>query len=941
MERGGEAGALTQHRPVVDGLVGREEELARVDSFLVSSHVMTMVLEGEAGIGKTVLWEAGVAAARSNDFRVLACRPVAAEASLSYVALGDLFAPVLEETLSLLPPPQRRALELALLLRQPGDRPPDGRAIGLALVAVLKGLARSSGLLVAIDDAHWVDPASAIPLEFAVRRLEGDQVKVLATVRVEEKRTAALRFDRSFDQGVVERVDVSPLSLGAIRRLLGSRLDVSLSRPVLLRVHEASGGNPLFALEVARALGQGDRLEASRRVEVPDDLDELLGARLARLPRRVLDVVAAAAAMSDPTVSALSTVADGDREGVVADLDAAAAAGITELDDGRVRFTHPLLASSAYWRLDDAARRRLHHRLATVASDVEERARHLALAAAGPDEEVADTLEAAAVHAAARGAAGAAAELTELALRLTPPHHFSASRRRQVQTAERYFDVGDLVRAREILEALRRELESGPERVDVLILLARAEQDNLEAQGDLLEEALGDAAGDPARLARVRRGLAEAAAARGDQQGALAHARAAIVSAEQSNDTALLAATLAYVALFETFLGEITPGLLERAVELEPTAGYLSAYESPGVVLAYRFLYQDRVDEARHWFEVAAANARTHDDFTAQLTLLLHLTEVELIAGNWELASAMAADGLELAEQLDSDHYRSALLYVAAKADANLGHVDAAHDHASEGVSLAREVKTEVYEFNNQRVLGFVALSLRDYAGAVAALEPLLAFGLASSRSGLCALLPDLVEALVGAGDVARARELVEILERNVAEFRRPTAMAAASRCRGMVQSAENHLETAMVAFHDALRSYEPVANPLERARTLLALGETQRRARQRRAARQTLEIALEEFEQLDAPLWGELARRELARIGGRAPSAGGLTPTEEQVAALVVEGYTNREAASSLHVSEHTIEGHLSRIYAKLGVTSRTELAYHLTRDRRDGAHR
>jgi DNA-binding CsgD family transcriptional regulator len=238
-------------------------------------------------------------------------------------------------------------------------------------------------------------------------------------------------------------------------------------------------------------------------------------------------------------------------------------------------------------------------------------------------------------------------------------------------------------------------------------------------------------------------------------------------------------------------------------------------------------------------------------------------------------------------------------------------------------------------------VLGFVALSLRDYHRAVATLEPLLGLGLASSRSGLCALLPDLIEALVGAGQVARARELVEVLERNATDFLRPSAAAAASRCRGIVESAENNMESALVSFQDALRSHEPVANPFERARTLLALGETQRRERKRRVARQTLETALSVFEQLGAPLWAELARRELARIGGRAPSAGGLTPTEEQVAAIVAEGYTNREAADSLHVSEHTIEGHLSRIYAKLGVTSRTELAYHLTRVHRDGAHR
>jgi DNA-binding CsgD family transcriptional regulator len=919
--------------PVAAGLVGREEEVARLRGFVVSADGVTaMLVEGEAGIGKTALWEMGVAAARDVGHRVLDCRPVAAEAALSYAALGDLVVPVLEETLAVLPPPQRQALEVALLLREPGARRPDGRAIGLALATLLQVLARSSAVLVAIDDAQWVDPASATPVGFAVRRLEGDRVKVLATVRVGDKRTAALRLDRVFGDRA-QRVRLGPLSLGATHRLLRSRLGVVLPRPALLRVFEASGGNPLFALEIARAVGRGGRLEAGRRLAVPDDLDELLGARLARLPGHVLDVVVAAAAMSEPTVSTLSAVAGRDREAVLADVDAAAAVGITELEGDRVRFTHPLLASSAYWHVDAAARRRLHRRLAAVTSDLEEQARHLALAAAGPDDEVAGALEAAAIQAAKRGAVVAAVELAELAVGLTPTSCPSASRRRRVQTAEWYLETGDPGRARQILETLATELPTGAERVDAMILLARAQQDDIEAQRQLLESALPDAAADPARLARVRRGLAEGVASGGDLRGALAHAHAAVAAAEQSNDAAVLVSSLAAVGLFETFLGEITPGLLERAVELEPTVSHLSVYESPSVVLAYQFFYQDRLDDARHWFEVAVSRARATDDFTAQATLLLHLAEVEVMAGNWERAAALAADGLELAEQLDSDHYRAALLYVAARVDAQLGHVDAARTRASDGVMLARAVGSEVYELNNQRVLGFVHLSLRDHAGAVAALEPLLGLSAGLGRMALCALLPDLIEALVGVDDVARARELVEVLEHNAEEFLRPTVRAVARRCRAMVGAADHQMEQALASFNDAVGAHDPVANPFEHARTLLALGQTQRRARHRRAARQTLETARDAFQQLGASLWADMARAELARIGGREPSAGGLTPTEERVAALVAEGYTNRQAASALHLSEHTVEGHLSRIYAKLGVSSRTELAHHLAR--------
>lgn len=924
--RPGEAGPAA-------GIVGREAELALLRDFLHSTRATVLVIEGEAGIGKTTLWTAGVAEARSAGSLVLACRPSAAEAELSYGALGDLVGPYLGDVLPELPAPQRWALEVALLLREAGGPPPDQRAIGMALLGVLRNLSQEAPVLVAVDDGQWVDPVSAGVVEFALRRLAGEPVRVLVAVRVGEHLTAPMQLERAMSEERLERLPVGPLSLGALYRLLRARLGAALPRPTLVRVHEASDGNPFYALQLARALLEQERTaEAGRRLPIPDSLDELLYSRLAQLPPPVRDVLAIAAAMANPTVPTLAEAAGSELGAVLAELDAAAAAGVVELNGDRVRFGHPLLASSAYWHAGETGRRSLHRRLAEVATDVEERARHLALATVGPDEEVAAALDAAAARAASRGAAVGAADLAELAVRLTPASNSVAVRRRVIGAAERHVAAGDLGRARGILEDLIGVVPPGAERADALVLLARTRQDDVEAQRKPFEQALQDTADDPARQARVRRGLAEIANIRGDQQGALAYARSAIPLAEASGNPALLASTLAYVALFETFLGEATPGLLERAIALEDAAGYLPGYDSPSMVLGHRLVCEDRFDEARGWLEKAEHRAAARDDFTSRMWILLHLAEAELGAGNWSLAARHAAEGLELAEQLDADHSRSALLYAVTRVDALLGLVDAAREAGTRGVALARMSSSEFPEFYNQWALGFLQLSLGDSPGAMALLEPLLELGsFGASRGALCTVLPDLIEALIGVGAVDRAEELLATLEGRARELQRPSAVAASARCRGLLLADQGHLEAALARFAEALEAHERLPNPFERGRTLLALGETQRRARRRRAARESLQAALALFEELGAPLWAEKARRELARIGGRAPAAGALTPTEERVAALVAEGRTNREAAKALYLSEHTIEGHLSRIYAKLGVRSRAELAHRL----------
>ena len=316
---------------------------------------------------------------------------------------------MLDETLPRLVPVQRRALEIAFLLREPDGPPPEARLLAMALLSVVRILVEDRPLLVAIDDAQWVDASSAEILRFVLRRLEGEPVGVLATVRGRPVE-APLELDRAF--AGFRRLPVAPLSVGAIHRLLWGRLSLNLPRPVLVRVHEAVGGNPFFALEVGRALVDGTIRADGVHVLLPESLRALVAERVRALPARVRETLVAVAALGAPSVTLLEPLAPT----AVDDIELACQRRVLELDGDRIRFTHPLLAPVCYEDMPLHRRRRLHRRLAELDVDPEERARHLALAATGPDEEIAAALEAAATHARGRGAAQAAAELAERAI---------------------------------------------------------------------------------------------------------------------------------------------------------------------------------------------------------------------------------------------------------------------------------------------------------------------------------------------------------------------------------------------------------------------------------------------------------------------------------------------------------------------------------------------
>lgn len=906
-------------------IVGRDEELQGLSSFLEEgARPGTLLIQGDPGIGKTTLWRAAVEAARELSHEVLRASPAEKESTFAYSVVSDLLADVPDEVVAGLPGPQRRGLEVALLLRDSGGPPPEQHTLGVALLGVLRALSAARPLVLAIDDVQWLDPSSTAMLEFAVRRLEDEHVALLLARRQGSGPDSAT-LELAVPEERRHEIRVGPLSMGALHRLLRDRFGTTLARPVLSRVHEASGGNPFYAIELVRALeASGGWVRPGHPLPVPETLDAILHDRIEALPANVRQVLAAAAALRRPTESML-----GDWPA----LEQASEAGLIELANDEVTFTHPLLASAAYGSITGAERRALHRRLAEVVSDPEERARHMALGAEGPDEDVAEALAAAARRASARGATGAAYELAELAVLLTPVSERARLLERRVDVAGYHLPAGELDTAAAILEGLIEELPAGGARADALLLLASAQQ-SFEQCLELAESALEEAEGDDARIAKIECYVAELLIVKGASDQALEHARAALEPAERAGDPAILATALATVAWFETASAvEPTPGLLERAVVLEEAQVQEGVYDSssPSFAMGMRLMFAGRLDEARARMQTRLDRARSLGDERAVAAALMHQAELELRAGDWQLASRKAAEGYERAEQIGREQDMSGLLYVTARLDAHLGRVQEARDAARRGIALSESCGDEVFLVLHLSVLGFLELSVGDPEAADRILRPLAA-RLASSawrEPSIHGELPNAIEALVELGELEEARRLLAELEERLSRIESPWGEASAGRCEGLILAAEGELAAAVLTLERALAVHEHLPQPFDLARTLLALGAIQRRTKKRRAAREALERALAIFEKLGATLWAEKARSELARIGGRAAAGDELTPTEQSVAELVAMGKTNKEVAAQLFITPRTVEGHLTRIYAKLGVRSRAELAH------------
>ena len=908
-----------------DELSGREVETRSIEAFLdrAAAAPSVLVLSGEPGIGKTALWQAGLERAQARGAHVLAHRAVEAEAVLSFAGIAELLRGVVDELLPSLGTLRRRALEAALLLDESGDVAAiEPRAIGLAVLDGLTALSATQPVVVAVDDFQWLDTASARTLLFALRRLKDERVGALFTTRA-----GARELDRGLASGAAEQLALGPLDVNGLFAVLRQHLGVELSRPQLTQLREVTGGNPFFALEIGREFASSPPVPG-RPLRVPGTLLEVVGGRLERLPTAGHDVLLLAAASGRPTVDVLAA-AHGDRAHVLAGLEHGVRAGVVELDEQLVRFTHPLLSSVCYDEAPPWRRREAHSRLAAVVEG-EERARHLALAAEGADTAVAAALDEAAPHALGRGAPAAAAELYEIAAQLTPPGDPAARRRRRLAAAEAHRLAGDRDRAAAILDELLAETPPGSQRADVLFALARGRRADLPTIARWCETALAEAGEDHWRAAEILTFLSWTRLLEGRVRDALEHARDALGHAELVRDDTLLARAIARVAMAETWTLEITPGLLERGVAIEEAlARPLEFHESPRVTLARRLMCLSDFDGARPLLAAAEERARAIGDEGTRAHVLFHDFQVEWFTGRWTEADRLATEALELADQLRDEQYRGIALYARALLDAHLGDAEAARAGAAAALAIADAQSDSLFGLQSRTVLGFLELSRGDAAAADRHLRPLPGWlhehgWNEPTDFAWC----NTIEAMIGVGDLDDARAWLTRYENLAERSTSPWALATAARARGLLSAAAGDVDAAHAELDRALAEHDKMLCPFERGRTLLALGSVRRRGRQKRSAREALDEAYHTFEQLGARLWEHQASDELERISGRRAASGDLTATEQRLASLAADGLTNKEIAATLHMSVHTVEAHLTRIYRKLGVRSRAALA-------------
>jgi len=913
-------------------IAGRDAELASLHDFVasISDGAAALVLEGEAGVGKTTVWEAALASAEDGGLLVLRARTAESETTLSFSGLRDLLDPVAEDALAGLPELQRGALARALFLADDDAAPADAHAIGVGLLNALRSLTASRPLLVAVDDVQWLDGESAGALAYAARRLRDEPVRVLVTRRTGLESGLVAELARSLDR--FRELVVEPLSVEALHHVVRQHLDLALPPPLLADVHAASGGNPFYALEIVRLLRHRDVLvEAGKPLPVPESLHDLVHGRLLALPEASRDYLLGAAAEAHPTPELVEAATHVARED---GLEPAVEASVVELDGGRIRFTHPLLAAGIYELAEPARRSEIHARLAELVDDPEARGRHLAVAVSEPDRAAAAALDAAAAHALARGAPRSAALLLERACALTPEDDTAFARRRALEAASAHHEAGDTVRARWLLEAELGLLPPGAERAPVLVELARVRSydDDLRGAAALYEQAAAEA--DPGSVVKAvaREGLGGTLFRLRERLPESVELSRQATEAARIHDVPHLAAqALATAALSEAALGR--PGaaaIAEEALELQTACADLPILRQPRfATTVVRFWHGDLPGAHRAYEEMAVVAAELGDESSIPYVRVM-LGQIDCALGRFHDAVREAEAGQVIAEQAGQRTLLGYLLAIRAVAEAHLGQAEDASASAARALDLAEATGgTPAWIFASW-ALGHLELSRGDSASALTWLEPLAEHHRreAIEEPGALPFVPDFVEALLEAGRLADAEEALDRYDAAATRLGRTRGLRAGRRCRGLVAAARGDVEAAIEELEAAVELAAPAEAWFERARARLALGAALRRSKRRREAREALERALAGFEEAGAALWADRTRAELARISGRAPASGELTPAEERVATLVADGKTNREVAAALFLSERTVEGHLSRVFGKLGVRSRTELA-------------
>ncbi|MFJ8744408.1 AAA family ATPase [Embleya sp. NPDC127516] len=916
-------------------LWGREVERAEIAAVIARARLgrsAVLVLRGPAGIGKSTLLDG--AARDADGLRVLRTAGVAAEAGLPFAALHGLLRPVLHR-LDTLPDVQAAALRGALGLAQAG---PDRYLVGSAVLGLLSDLSRERPLLCLIDDAHWLDVASAEVLLFTARRLDAEGVGMLFTAR-----DAA----EGFPSRALPELTLSALDHDPAGALLAERVP-DLTPAVRERIIAESAGNPLALLEFAAGLDadvRTGRVDPPTALPVTDRVSAAFGDRIARLPEpaRVVLTVAAAEGTGD-----LGTVLRAARAlGAGAeDLDACVAAGLLRGTGATIAFRHPLVRSTAYQRAGVAGRLAVHRALA-AATDGERRLWHLAEAAAGPDESVAAALERAGVDAHERGATGAAAPIHERAARLSPEPADRA--RRSVLAAQMAVVAGRTEHAAELAERALAGIEDPLPQAGLAMVRATAASERGTPRGAarlLIEHARPIAPTHPEltlRLLIMAAGsawsaaedveLRELAALAAESESAAAALRPTAGASAKHASAKHASPAAAITAL--AYLVDDDP---ERALPILRSFVTGVRVNPPGLLLT-RILAGNLAvllgddDAALDLSTTDAARTRARGQVGALPGALQVQAHAQAMAGLPHDAAATIAEALTFARDTGQVYRMARLRVITARIAAERGDEDGCRAALAADADLAgAPAFAGVAETTAAAdcVHALLDLTLGRYESAVRRLTECTR-GPARHTAAVVAANADLVEAAVRAGTPERAREAAARFERWARASGTPWAMAVALRCGALLAEPD----AADALYVAAIGEHERGGRPFERARTELLHGEWLRRARRRVDARAPLRSALAGFERSAANPWADRARSELRATGDAAPADTGdadvlarLTPQELHIVRLAAEGVSNRDIASRLFLSPRTVEYHLYKAYPKLGIGSRGELS-------------
>lgn len=905
-------------------LLGRSPECARVDQLVAAARTGVsgaLVVSGEPGIGKTAVLR--YAEERASDMSILRARGVELEAEVPFSGLLELLHPLLQE-LDRIPEPQALALQSALALGPPLKT--ERFIIGAATLSLLAAHAEEQPLLVLVDDAHWLDDASTAAILFAARRYVADPIGILLTCRAGTK--------PALEAAGLPQLMLAGLDREASAALLAGHSAHAVPSGVAERLFQAAAGNPLALKEMATQLPKLGTDSPAGPLPVQTSLEQAFlrqADALSQPARRCLVIVAAVDNGELRVVQMVAAAFEIDMSA----LEESERAGLVSVTETRAEFRHPLLRSAVYHACGPDERRAIHSAIAEALvhhTDRDRRAWHLASAALGPDEGTAAELEQAGLRAQGRSAYEATAAAFERAGRLTPD--LEARARRLLSAADGAWLAGHSEESAALLDETLRLSSDQHLRARALHLqgeVAMRTGPAMNGYDILVSGALQIEGVDPCRAVIMRAEAADACvyagrpltmleAARqswagvpdcaGDRERAfagLALGTALIYNGEGAEGAELIRAALetidhsdvlgddpsllSWAAVGPLWLREAQTGraLIGRAIE-SARKGAVGALPFALFVSARDAATTDRWLVAQAQYNEAIAIARETGQLEQICASLSGLVCVEARRGEEEPCRSHAAEALSLGNKLGLDFFRVWVLGALAELELGSGRTGEALGHLEEKESL----------------LSDLGIADPDISSA-----------------------PELVEVRLRSGDDLGARAAADEFVRRAERKGQPWALARAARCRGLLAEDER-FET---DFADALRHHESTLDNYEKARTRLCYGERLRRAKRRRQARVQLREAISDFEELGATPWAERARAELSATGETArrrdvSTIYQLTPQEMQVAMVLAEGRTTREAAAQLFLSPKTIEFHLRNAYRKLGINSRDELA-------------